>query len=155
MLYFILTNFVIISFFIYGNYEINKNKKKLNKINTKIFVKIISPNFDLKYGLTKKQIEERFKKLIRYSDPDKDRKTLFIWPEGVFSGYSYEEVSVFKELISENFSKKHFIFFGTNKLDPKSGNFYNSMYICRNTNTEKNLEIHLLLLIVMIQIMIF
>ena len=128
-LYFILTSFVIISFFIYGNYEINKNKKRLDKINAKIFVKIISPNFDLKYGLTEAQIEDRFKKLIRYSDPDKDRKTLFIWPEGVFSGYSYEEVSVFKELISENFSKKHFIFFGVNKLDPKSGNFYNSMLI--------------------------
>ena len=30
--------------------------KRFRKINEKIFVKIISPNFDLKYGLTKDQI---------------------------------------------------------------------------------------------------
>ena len=62
----------------------------------KNYVKIISPNFDLKYGLILSQIEERFKKLIRYSDPDKDKKTLFIWPEGVFSGYSYNDILIFK-----------------------------------------------------------
>ena len=42
--------------------------------------------------LSIKEIEERFKKLIRYSDPDKNKKTLFIWPEGVFSGYSFDEI---------------------------------------------------------------
>ena len=49
--------------------------------------------------LIKKEIEERLKKLIRYSDPDKNKKTLFIWPEGVFSGYSYDEVLNFKKII--------------------------------------------------------
>ena len=54
-----------------------------------------------------------------------------------------------QEFIDETYES--FIFNSSLKI----GNFYNSMYICRNTNTEKNLEIHLLLLIVMIQIMIF
>ena len=132
ILYFILISSVILSLFIFGNFEINKNKKKLEKINEKIFVKIISPNFDLEYGLTEQQIKERFKNLIRYSDPDKDKKTVFIWPEGVFSGYSYEEIFTFKELVSKNFSTKHTIIFGTNVLDPKSGNFYNSMLVVDN-----------------------
>ena len=47
----------------------------------------------------------------------------------MFSGYSYEQIFIFKELISKNFSKKHFIIFGVNKLDPKTGSFYNSMLI--------------------------
>ena len=51
------------------------------------------------------------------------KKTLFIWPEGVFSGYSFEEVQVFKELIASNFSKKQIIIFGINRLDKASGNF--------------------------------
>ena len=55
--------------------------------------------------LNEKEIEERFKKLIRYSDPDKNKKTLFIWPEGVFSGYSYDEILIFKKLISKIFQK--------------------------------------------------
>jgi apolipoprotein N-acyltransferase len=129
---FISSLLIIFGFYIYGNYEINKNKKLLRGDIKKLYVKIISPNFDLKYGLNLKEIEERFKKLIRYSDPDKEKKTLFIWPEGVFSGYSYNEILVFKELILKNFSNKHFIIFGTNKLEPTSGYFYNSMIIINN-----------------------
>ena len=83
-------------------------------------------------ALPKKQIEERFKKLIRYSDPDKNKKTLFIWPEGVFSGYSYDEIIIFKKLLSKSFSKKHHIIFGTNRLDTKSGHYYNSMLLIDN-----------------------
>jgi len=129
---FITIGSIIFSLFIFGNYEINKNRKKLTENNDKVFIKIISPNFDLEYGLTKKQIEERFNKLVRYSNPKKGEKTLFIWPEGVFSGYSYDEVSVFKELILKNFSKEHTIIFGINQLDLKSGNFYNSMLVVDN-----------------------
>ncbi len=130
--YLILISSVILGLFLFGNFEINKNKKKLDKINEKVFVKIISPNFHLRYGLTEKEIEERFKMLIRYSDPAKEKKTLFIWPEGPFSGYSYEELFAFRELIKKNFSKKHTIIFGTNRLDPESGNFYNSMLAVDN-----------------------
>ena len=68
----------------------------LDNINEKIYVKIVSPNFKLEYDLQQTEIEERLNKLIRYSNPDKNKKTLFIWPEGVFSGYSYQEVQIFK-----------------------------------------------------------
>ena len=132
ILYLILINIIILSLYIFGSYEINNNKKRLSEVNDKVFFKIISPNFDLKYGLTNEEIEERFKKLIRYSNPIKGKKTIFIWPEGVFSGYSYEDVSIFKEMISEKFSKEHFIIFGTNTLDSKSGKFYNSMLAVDN-----------------------
>ncbi len=132
----ILISFTIISFllllYIFGNVQINKNNNLLKNVRNKILVKIVSPNFDLKYGLNNDEIEGRLKKLIRYSDPNKDKKTLFIWPEGVFSGYSYNEVLIFKRLIVKNFSKNHFILFGINKLEKKSGNFYNSMLIVDN-----------------------
>ena len=130
----ILSLICLVTFFlyIYGNYEINKNNKLLEQNNEKFFVKVISPNFDLKYGLSKSDIEDRFKQLIRYSDPNKDQKTLFVWPEGVFSGYSFNEISIFKELIRKNFSNKHNIIFGANKLDPETGNFFNSMLVINN-----------------------
>ena len=60
------------------------------------------------------------------------KETLFIWPEGVFSGYSYEQIIPFKELIFKNFSDKHHIIFGSNILEPKSGDFFNSMLIVNN-----------------------
>ncbi len=122
----------ILSFHIFGNYIINKNNKALNTIDNKFLVKVISPNFDLKYGLTNKEIEDRFKKLIRYSEPEKGKPTLFIWPEGVFSGYSFDEILVYKNLISSNFSDDHYIITGVNKLEPETGQFYNSMIILNN-----------------------
>ncbi len=122
----------ILFLFIFGSFEINKNQKLLDKIDKKVFIKIISPNFDLKYNLSLKEIEERFNKLVRYSDPDQNKKTLFIWPEGVFSGYSYDEILIFKNLISKHFSKKHYIIFGTNTSDPITGGYYNSILIVDN-----------------------
>ena len=39
---------------------------------------MISPNFELKYGLNEDEIEERLTKIIRYSEPNKEKTTLFI-----------------------------------------------------------------------------
>ena len=123
---------LIISLYIYGNYKKNKNLDFNQNIEEKIFVKIISPNFDLKYNLDLVDIEERFIKLIRYSEPNKNKKTVFIWPEGVFSGYNFDEISLFKELITKNFSEKHLIIFGSNTYDTVSKNVFNSMLIVNN-----------------------
>ncbi len=132
LLYLISICSFVLGFYLYGNFVINQNEKQIEKKNQSIFVKVISPNFNLEYNLNKKEIEERLRKLIKYSDPDKEKETLFIWPEGVFSGYSYNEIKIFKELISSNFSKKHIIIFGTNTSNPKSENFYNSMIAVDN-----------------------
>ena len=43
----------------------------------------------------------RLKKLSRYSDPTNNLKTLFIWPEGVLSGYSYREILELREIFSK------------------------------------------------------
>ena len=75
----------IFSFFIYGNHSINKNNFFLENIDDKYNIKVISPNFNLEYGLNDKDIEERLNKLIKISGPIDDPKTLYIWPEGVFS----------------------------------------------------------------------
>ena len=46
-------------------------------------------------------ITKRLEKLIRYSEPDKNMKTLFIWPEGVFSGYTYNEITLLKKTLGD------------------------------------------------------
>jgi apolipoprotein N-acyltransferase len=125
----ILFSILILGFYIYGSFEINKNKDLLKTINKKINVKIIAPNFKLKYGLSTDQIENRLKKLIKYSEPSPEKKTLFIWPEGVFSGYSYNQILIFKDLINKNFNKNHYIIFGINKLEENTNSFYNSLIL--------------------------
>jgi apolipoprotein N-acyltransferase len=123
---------ITLGLYIYGNFEINKNKNILKKANKKINIKVISPNFPLKYDLSINEIESRLKKLIKYSEPNLDKKTLFVWPEGVFSGYSFTEIAIFKNYFKKNFSKEHYIIFGVNKLKENSDSFYNSLVLVNN-----------------------
>ena len=123
---------LILALYIFGGYELNKNKNYLKTVKEKINVKIISPNFKLQYGLSLNQIEDRLRNLIKYSEPNSNKKTLFIWPEGVFSGYSYNEILIFKDLINKKFSKNHYIVFGINKLEPTTDSYYNSLLIINN-----------------------
>ena len=123
---------VSLSLYIYGNYEINKNKDFLKTIDKKIYVKIISPNFNLKYDLSVEEIKIKLEKLIKYSEPNKNKKTFFIWPEGIFSGFSYNEILIFKDLINKNFTSDHYIVFGINKLSENKARFYNSLLVINN-----------------------
>ena len=107
--------------YIYGNHSINQKKKNLNLVKEKYLIKVISPNFDLQYNLDKSAIEARLKKLIKYSEPDNNFKTLFVWPEGVFSGYSFKEIIYLKEIFLKNFNENHYILFGVNRSDEKKG----------------------------------
>ncbi len=119
--------------YLYGTISINKNKALLNFLDkNKIYTKVISPNFDLKYNLTINETEEKLKKLIRFSDPDKKKSTLFIWPEGVFAGFNYNEIYQFNDLIKNNFSANHLILFGINTLDKKSERYFNSLLVVNN-----------------------
>ena len=53
-------------------------------------------------------------KLIKYSEPEKKKKTIFVWPEGVFlSGKFYEKKEI-KDLFIKNFSENHLIILGAN-----------------------------------------
>ena len=128
----IFSSTLILILYIFGAYELSKNNNYLKTVNEKINVKIISPNFELKYGLSLSQIEGRLKKLIRYSEPNRNKKTIFVWPEGVFSGYSYKEILIFKDIINQNFNEDHFIIFGVNKLEPITNSYYNSLLIVNN-----------------------
>ena len=124
----------IFSIYIYGTFSINKNKGLINYLsnNEKVYTKVISPNFELKYNSSIKEIEKKLKNLIRYSDPDPKKETLFIWPEGVFTGYNYSEIYQFRNLINNSFKENHLILFGINTLDRRTGEYFNSLVIVNN-----------------------
>ena len=119
--------------YVYGTFSINKNKGLINYLdNNKIYTKVISPNFELKYNLSIDEVEKKLKKLVRYSDPDKKKSTLFIWPEGIFAGFNYNEIYQLRNLIKDNFNENHLILFGINTLDKNSGKYFNSLIITNN-----------------------
>ena len=128
----LITTFTLIfSNYIYGSTSINKNKGLLNYLDNdnKNYIKIISPNFELKYNSSINEIEKKLKKLIKYSDPEPDKVTIFIWPEGIFTGYSYDEIYRFKDLIKKHFTENHLILFGINTKNVDTGSYLNSLVV--------------------------
>ena len=104
----LITSLLLVFFsnYLYGNYQLNSNKvitAKYVKEKKFVNVKIISPNFDLKYNLSEEETLKRINNLIRYSDIEKNKKTLFIWPEGALSGKYFFELEKYKNLIKKKF----------------------------------------------------
>jgi apolipoprotein N-acyltransferase len=130
----IFSTFILIFFsnYLYGNYKINKNDVLISKENSFVNIKVISPRFDLKYNLSIDDVGNLTKKLIKYSEPKIQKKTIFIWPEGVFTGFSFSEVALYKDLFINNFSENHLIIFGINIKDEVSNNYYNSLVVVNN-----------------------
>jgi apolipoprotein N-acyltransferase len=73
-------------------------------------------------------------KLIKYSSPESNKKTLFVWPEGVFTGFNFEEIKNYKSLFENSFSDNHLILFGINttKENINKNDTFNSLLITNN-----------------------
>jgi len=126
---------IIILFFsnyIYGSLTINSKNDNLLKKKSSVNIKVVSPNFDLKYNLSESDVEQAIKKLVKYSEPKSEKETIFVWPEGVFTGYSFKEILKFKDIFLENFSSNHIIIFGINTNEENSLNIYNSLLVVNN-----------------------
>ena len=135
---FILISVIFFGNFIYGSSIIKKNDEylkniKLNSENS-IFAKIVAPNFDIKYNLSSEDISDNISKIIKYSAPNKNKKTLFIWPEGVFTGYDIEQVKQYKSTFEKEFSDNHLILFGVNTTADNQDDHqvFNSLVIINN-----------------------
>ena len=129
--------FIFFSNYIYGSLTLNQNKdyiKTLNSKNISLNLKIISPNLDLQYNLTDKDTERLVTDLIRYSDPQSNKKTIFIWPEGVFAGVNLQSIKNYTPLFKKNFSEDHLILFGINKKEINNGveNIFNTLIVTNN-----------------------
>ena len=66
--------------YLYGVYKINNDSYIFDE---NINVKVVSPNFSLEDYNTQDETSQ-LKRLIKISNPEKNKKTLFIWPEGIF-----------------------------------------------------------------------
>jgi len=127
----IITFSIFLAIFV-ANYFYGLNKINVDRYNydESVFIKIISPNFSLK-DYAKKSETEQLKTLIKISDPEKNKKTLFIWPEGIFYESYLQDLLVHKDLFLNNFNENHIISFGINNFvnsdDPNDKKYYNSL----------------------------
>jgi len=133
----VIKNAIFILFFLiifignysYGIFKLNSSNYKFDQ---EINVKIISPNFSLKDYNTQSE-EFQIKRLIKISDPEKDKKTLFIWPEGIFYQSYLEDIKKYQNLFKDRFSENHLIILGinnfTNSNDTDNKKYFNSLVV--------------------------
>ena len=112
--------------YFYGSYQINSESR--DYVEKKINFKIVSAGTNLSEFKDPNLV---VRKLITFSEPNKDQETIFVWPEGVILDVNFEKLEEIKKLFRENFSKKHLIILGANtkKTDNQNENFYNSLVI--------------------------
>ena len=132
--YFTLSFFlaILFSFYIYGSYKINKDQELVYASENNLNIKVVSPNFEMRYLKTDMEIEQAIEKLIKYSDPNLKKKTLFVWPEGIFAGVYLQDLKKFSNKFKSNFSENHLIVFGINTEDKLKENFFNSLVVTNN-----------------------
>tara|TARA_Y100001970_G_C14250489_1_gene871469 strand:+ start:3712 stop:5286 length:1575 start_codon:yes stop_codon:yes gene_type:complete len=123
----------IITFnYFYGLFKINKSEYLFDD---RITVKIISPNFSLQDYYSKSEISQ-IERLIKISNPQKNKKTLFIWPEGIFYESNLEDIIRYQKLFKKNFSDKHLIILGINNYnnfkETNEKKYFNSLAVLNN-----------------------
>ena len=99
-----------------------KNEYVIRTIGTKI-------NLDRFYG--KSDTAEVISELIKISRPDKNTKTVFLWPEGIIPNVNQKQLKEFEFLFSEKFNENHFLAIGINsyeQVDTKNY-YYNTLSV--------------------------
>ena len=128
--YYLIPIFIVLSFsnYFYGSYKINSIKQYPQE---EINFKIVSAKIDMANFKDEVDVAS---KLIKYSEPNKKVKTVFIWPEGVFIDENFYKNDKIKELFKKSFSDNHLIIFGANtkKKIGSLNKHYNSMIVSNN-----------------------
>ena len=112
--------------FIYGSSVIKKNEE-IKKIKLNYVIKIISPKIDINRFFQNQAPEEIMSDLIKLSEPDKQKKTIFIYPEGVLPNIYLQDLNNFISIFKENFSEDHKIILGINSYENKK--IFNSLVV--------------------------
>jgi len=118
-------SFLFASNYLYGFYKIKVTNYNFDK---NISVKIVSPNFSLIDYKEKSEISQ-LRRLIKISDPERDKNTVFIWPEGIFYESYLRDIANHKDLFMKNFSENHLIILGINNFNSssKDAEYFNSL----------------------------
>ena len=127
--------FVIIafSFLMFGNIKNKKFEiKEINKFD--YVIRAISPNITLDRFYSGKDEIQIINELISLSNPQASKHTIFLWPEGIISDTYLEDIKIYEEIFSKNFSKNHILIFGINDLKVKDNKtlYFNSLGVFDN-----------------------
>ncbi len=123
----------VIIFYIYGiSYKKNFFKEEKKSYDFKI--RTIGSNISLDRFYQNTDTLMVIRDLIKLSNPISDKKTIFVWPEGIIPNISQEDLIEYKWLFKKHFSENHILIVGINSQSIKNGSsfYHNSLSIYDN-----------------------
>ena len=117
-------------FYLYGS-SYKESFNTSDKITYDYKVRAVGTNISLDRFYLNIDPATVIKDLIKISNPKKDEKIIFVWPEGILPHISQRELINYKSLFKENFSENHFLAIGINSQSSKNEdiNYYNSLSV--------------------------
>lgn len=120
-------------FLIFGHNKIkNFNEKEIFLNNYKF--SILSSNISLDRYYSNSNEEEIINELIFLSNPVKNEKTIFVWPEGLFPETDLNDLQKYRSKFLEKFDENHYIILGINnskRLD-NGIKYFNTLAVINN-----------------------
>ena len=129
LFFFAFTIIILITNFFYGSLVI-KNNDKVNEINLDFSIKIISPKIDINRFFEYENPDSIILELIKLSEPNNLKKSIFIFPEGALSNIYLEDLKNYSYIFSEYYSDQHKIIIGINSIENKK--IFNSLVVLDN-----------------------
>jgi len=125
--------FVSAGFLIFGQIK-NDNFNSLESVKNPYTIKAISPNISLDRFYSKQDELKIINELIELSASTKKEPTIFLWPEGIIPDSYLRDMSIYKNLFTNNFGEHDLIIMGINSIEKKNEKnlFFNSMAIFNN-----------------------
>ena len=122
--------FLTIFLFMYGLFyknKFNNSEKEIYSYNLRVLGSNIS--IDRFYSNVNSVLV--MEELIEMSNPNKNEKTIFIWPEGILPEISQKELKEYNWLFKEKFNENHLLIIGINSEKLKNGSkeYFNSFSI--------------------------
>ena len=107
----ILILLIPILFLFYGkSYKQSFLNEKI--VKNPYLIRIIGSNISLDRFYSDNHTENIINELINLSSPEPNKKTFFLWPEGIIPNTYLDELKLYESLFAENFNENHLIGLG-------------------------------------------
>ena len=119
-----------IIFYLYGSQSKKDfTEAKMNSMHYK--VRVIGSNINLDRFYSNIDPIISIEDLIELSEPDKNEKIIFVWPEGILPGISQEKIVNYRWLFKNHFNENHLLVLGINSKSVDKGNvkYFNSLSV--------------------------
>ena len=111
----ILFLIITLSFYVFGSQKLkNFNDMVTEKHDYKI--RVISSKISIERFYNDIETVSVIEDLIKISSPQKNERTIFIWPEGILPDISKDELQEYKWLFENKFNENHILAIGINDI---------------------------------------